>query len=128
MITERMQALAGVPLNESVDSFIKEFIAGTKPNPLNPNERIAGGALIELSKMGDHIHIHSIRSYMGTGQGYGTRSMEVTCRIADKHGVVLHINAIPYGDDKMPKSKLKSWYKTFGFKPLRGDEMVREPK
>lgn len=62
-------------------------------------------------------------------KGIGTKVMKILCEFADNHN--LRIALSPASDFGGSKTKLKQFYKHFGFKSYRGYEfrenMVREP-
>ncbi len=61
-------------------------------------------------------------------KGVGNNAMKWFTELADKHQVVLTCFIKPFGNEKgLSKKQLFVWYKKFGFKKTRGDDMDREP-
>ena len=108
----------------------KEFERISTPNPINERERLIGPPLggVTMSVDAGEIHISDLRSIQ---RGGGREAMTAVLEIADEHGMTVGLHAVP-GESpagkKMTKVKLRAWYEGFGFKPDRGDYMIRAPK
>lgn len=61
-------------------------------------------------------------------KGNGTHLMNLVCALADDMKMRLVLRARPYGEDRMTKDELKSFYMRFGFVIQQGDDMVRPYK
>jgi GNAT superfamily N-acetyltransferase len=115
--------------------FMLDFLGQTTENPLNHREQIwHDSAAIECTFGFEHtrgfrrvIHLSGIRTFEKS-KGQGHDALKWLCGLADKHGVTLHLNAVPFGEGGLTQNKLRSWYMRNGFEPTRNSEMVREPK
>jgi hypothetical protein len=110
----------------------------------------SGNAHRAAVKLGDHVEIdvqtfpiladdvvliHSIEANP-SGQGYGTQALRRLIALADKTHVRLALEPLPFTSregKRVPPSKLKTWYASFGFRTLTSDEhgdayMIRPPK
>jgi GNAT superfamily N-acetyltransferase len=74
---------------------------------------------------------------LAADRGAGRAAMEIICDLADKHGVILELDAIPLkgmqNDLKLKQSQLDRFYHSFGFKTEKNKKakyphMVRHPK
>ena len=82
-----------------------------------------------------HVYLSSIHSFPPKA-GVGNNLMGVVTGLADKHGVILKLNAEPFGHEALSKTKLVTWYKRHGFvtdrthsRPgQRSYKMIRKPK
>ena len=119
--------------------FIEDIINETnaKPNQFDPNSfffidndntlvifNIATGFLAPNS-----VSIGELRTEPQK-TGAGSRFMQKLCDKADSSNITLELSAVPLKvKNKIPKTKLKQFYKKFKFKPATGiDEMVRTPQ
>jgi hypothetical protein len=103
--------------NAKTKAFMDEFYSITQPNPFNDRERVLGQARIELSPFGREIHISDIVT-MAPKTGAGTKAMQTIIGLANKHGVVLHLTAKAYTNDKTYVTNtedLVRWYAKLGF-------------
>jgi len=83
----------------------------------------------------NYLHLEEIRGFV---KGGARKLMEILVARADQYGATIGgtVKPLPaqaYGMKKMHKTKLKAWYRQFGFEPeTRGvrysDEMVRRPR
>lgn len=84
---------------------------------------IAGGIPVRLALEQDsefELSIRRLATFPGSlRQGYGTEVMDELCRLADKHEVVIGLEAHPEEqddpEDDMDLSTLVSFYARFGF-------------
>jgi len=62
-------------------------------------------------------------------RGDGSAMLKQLCELADRHGIVLKLKALPFGSKPFPLScsALIDWYERHGFEGKRR-KMVREPK
>lgn len=71
-----------------------------------------------------------VRDIADRGKGYGSRLLDTICAEADAEGVDLLLGVEP--DPFMPKvlnyRQLASWYRSRGFRRLKGNVMIRHPK
>jgi hypothetical protein len=95
-------------------------------NAMNHHETIIDGVAVELAPSWDgSVWLRSIRA-MTPGSGAGTKVMERINQIADKHGVRLEVQPVPFGNDKVGVKRLMEFYRRLGFSGgPRG--MYREP-
>ena len=65
------------------------------------------------------------------GKGYASKIMDQIILIADKHGVALRLDVMPFGQKSLGVEELKSWYTRAGFRPSDedyGSLLTREPQ
>jgi GNAT superfamily N-acetyltransferase len=113
----------------SVQDFFDDYFAGTEQNPFAKYERIwEGKTAFDCRTFGGNVRL-SLRS-LQRGQGYGSRALDWLCALADKHGVMLTGDAVPFGNTKpmLNKRQLKEWYARHGFIVSRRGELARTPK
>lgn len=75
----------------------------------------------------DTVNLHNIR-VRGTRAGTGSAVMQELVALADEHQVTIRAHAEPFGAEKMSLTKLKRWYKQFGFRDDGQNWMVRKPR
>jgi len=80
--------------------------------------------LREHDYLSNTVDIANIRMRL-VQEGKGSQVMQKLSDLADKYKVTLRAHAEPYGDG-MPRTKLKRWYKFFGFKDRGQNWMVRK--
>ena len=97
-----------------------------RTNPMNNKELISDGAAIEVSVIGDRLHIHSIRSFE-KGTGEGSKLLDEVIRLADKNNTVLEGTPVPFGNKGLSTSQLTDWYARRGFVQGKNDLMIRQP-
>lgn len=124
---------------ENSQQFISRFFASVNAqmNPFGHNYYYTDGQTLVMFKINssvikpDAIHIEEIHT-VPTKTGAGKRFMEKITRMADETNTWLELNAVPLKtNERIPSSKLKNFYKSFGFKSLRKDDqntMIRKPK
>jgi N-acetylglutamate synthase-like GNAT family acetyltransferase len=59
------------------------------------------------------------------GQGIGTMLLDMTCRLADEHGVEIYIEIVPTG--LRTEAELIEWYAKRGFEPVSGGYNAEGP-
>lgn len=109
---------------------------GSETNPLNNYSRLVkqGDTVgkYELKEVTGHTNLYHVGEVQAISRGGGRAAMEHLTRQADRHGVSLRLFAEPLrpaGEGvKMTRNKLRTWYRGFGFRPQRGDLMVRAPQ
>lgn len=110
-------------------------------NPIGPGVvfNIAKGeennALIKvllIPNSDGHVHISELAVLdKPGGLGFGSFVLKLICSEADKYNIKLTLFAVPLDirdQKKIPKNKLKQFYKKYGFKQGGGDYMEREPQ
>ena len=129
-------------LTASFGAFMGEYQSLVKPNPLNPRldywymgKKDDAECLVMTSvdEWDGAIHIASIQTVppeVCEGQGYASQVMNTLVNLADKHGVPMSIDPVPFGSEKMGVKELSSWYHRAGFKPdpKYGGELRRQPR
>lgn len=125
------------PMNPQ--EFISRFMASVNAqmNPLGRNYYYMDGETLVMFKMNPSvikfggIHLEEIHANP-TKTGAGQRFMQKITKMADDTNTWLELNAVPLKtSEKIPSRKLKNFYKSFGFIPLRGDDqdtMIRKPQ
>jgi len=113
--------------------FLNAWKKITHPHPLQQGWRLIGikgrWMTVELWAQEQGIHISSIHVFPDSARtGLATEVMGVLSEMADEFQVELRLNAKPFGEPKIPKRKLKSFYRRFGFEQDYGDHMVRAPR
>jgi hypothetical protein len=100
-------------------------------NPFNPRERIINDeSTVEVGIFEGDIFLSSIFA-LNKGKGAGQRALKKVKDIADKHGVKIRLNPVPFGEGGMSESDLVNWYKKNGFSFEQGKdfgEMTYTPK
>ena len=135
---EPMRIRLGAARPENASRFIDEVVGetGARPNPFDSRSLFftdGDGTLVVFSlNHGSAPNSVMIADLHAEPQrtGAGSRLMRRLCDKADAMGVTLELSAVPLKTaSRIPKPKLREFYKSFGFKPARGaDEMLREPK
>lgn len=74
----------------------------------------------------DLVEIKNIRA-KETQQGAGSVLMQQLSKLADQLGVTIRLHAEPFGEQPLRISKLKKFYRKFGFKDRKLNWMVRLP-
>ena len=73
----------------------------------------------------DRMHINSVTALTKGGGKYG---ISIVCNNADKFGIILSLNAIPYYtklyDNLIAENDLVQWYSRFGFKRINSNNGV----
>lgn len=118
---------------ELVDKALKDIRLLGQQNPINGSETIIDGGVVsfEVNYFDGHLWISSIYTDVDNrGQGKATKVMQDICNIADKYQVPIAMGVSPFGksDNKLNKSQLIKWYKTFSFKNIGFGDMERLPK
>lgn len=124
-------------LSSNMASFLGELAIITFLNPLSGRHHVftfPGGAAVMVrlaGPKGDAIHISEFVSTMQR-MGHGTTAMQRLVELADRHGILLTLHAIPYGYNPIPTGKLIRFYQEHGFQVRKGgmddeDLMVRRP-
>lgn len=103
----------GTPAKRFLGEFEKQY-----PQGGDIGERLVNGNTA-ISMVSDPVnegtaYVAYVRS-LTPGQGDGTKAMRDVVGMADKHGITLELNAVPFGPNGLPNSKLLEWYKKLGF-------------
>ena len=118
----------------NLSAFMSEYTAGTHSHPMNGRQRMLGYGpddwiILELKPFAGRIHISWMQIMPGSERkGFGLKTLLELTDMADKHHVQMDLQAIPTGEPKVPKGKLKALYRRVGFVSVRGDVMVYDPK
>lgn len=119
----------------SLDAYMDEFWRRTQPHPFMPESRllhVGGGVwlIVDLVPFDGCIYLKWLQIVSGSErQGGATRAMEQLTEMADRWDVCMMLEAKPTGTPKIPKGKLKAFYRRFGFVGQRGgDLMMRQPR
>ncbi len=119
--------------------FVNKFYKTGYPNPisrgvifgLSAKEGEEATIKMELEPKADSVHLKEIIVLDDLGKkGYGDHVMKQLTNMADKENVTLTLFSVPLQHQgvKIPKNKLKAFYKRHGFKTKHGDFMERLPK
>lgn len=124
------------PENPKLTAFMADLEANSHPHPLmtpstrmvayeNSNRMVSFNIEPDFRKSAAYIN-----SVIATpaNTGTGTIFMKKLCEMADKHGVALRLDAMPFGRNAMAPKKLKRWYAGFGFEEDGLTGMIRKPK
>jgi GNAT superfamily N-acetyltransferase len=127
-------------LNDNKD-FVRKIYSKGLQNPIGDGvvfglrhpetKNMDAGILVDLKPKHDYVYVQEIRVLEGkTAQGFGGHIMKYITDQADKDKIDLSLYAKPLKNEgsMIPKSKLIKFYKKYGFKLERGDDMVRKPK
>lgn len=108
---------------EAINAAIDEIRSLGYKNPFDNSTIINNAVLVEIGNFDGHLWVSTIYTPAEhRHQGLAKDVMIKMCDIADKHGVYMGLDAIPFGDKKnaLNKTKLIKFYKSFGFKPVSG--------
>ena len=108
---------------DTVIDAIDEIRSLGYKNPFDNSTIINDVVSVEIGYFDGHLWVSSIYTPAEyRHQGLAKDVMTKMCDIADKHGVYMGLDAIPFGDKKnaLNKTKLIRFYKSFGFKPVSG--------
>ena len=128
--------LGGGKSTPATDGFMKDYNAGTTPNPLDDKSRVRMNESlntsddfgnIEISQAGDGIALNHIQASR-PGKGTGSNSLKYITDLADKHQVPITLTAMESGSKSLPQAELVKWYERNGFETMFGDRMRRMPK
>lgn len=134
-------ATAPEPPVTPAEALVRDLDAQTHEDPSAPGaRRVNANTSMQVYRnpyLPDSVHVEWIKADE-PGTGAGSAAMHHLTTLADKHGVRLSLDPIPFGTaaEKMPQEKLEQFYKTFGFEPtdFNQDEnenlmggMVRRP-
>jgi len=133
----KLEILFESELEDNKD-YVKKIYSKGARNPIGrgvvfqfTDKDKSGMILVELTPMIGFVHITEIRVLEGLYKlGFGAAVMKLLTDEADKMNITLDLFAVPLKAEgkKIPKGKLKSFYKKHGFKSAGGDKMTREPK
>jgi hypothetical protein len=107
-----------------IDRAIGAIIRLGVRNPLNPRETLVNNnVMIEVGNFDKRLWISTLQS-LEKGMGNATKVMQIICKIADKYGVTVALDPLPYGKDpnKLNYDQLVQFYKKFGFQFQDGEE------
>ncbi|KPK66552.1 MAG: hypothetical protein AMS21_01980 [Gemmatimonas sp. SG8_38_2] len=102
---------------KNVEAMIKEWMEGTEANPFGAPERIVEWKAAAQLRPADKntISIESIRAFE-INKGDGGMALRRINELADKHGVTLQLNPVPFGEEGLTRGQLVNWYKRNGFR------------
>ena len=130
----------------ALGAFMDEYVTISHPGLTNKRERFwffkdksnpddkGCFVAVELYQSGTEIHVASIEirpSNDCSKQGLSGYVFKKLVALADKHKVILSLEAKPFGNKGMTQTNLKKWYHRLGFKTdtHRGRNfMRRKPK
>jgi hypothetical protein len=91
----------------------------------------SGGVRVAYSLDGDNqVTIKTIESLESTARaGKATMAMRAIIEAADKQGIILKLNASPFGEKALKREELRDFYRKFGFEEVQegSGRMVRNP-
>ena len=125
----------------SADGFMSDYRSMTFDNFLDPRSRVWSYARdgerlplimteIEPTPYSEApIWLKSIVSPERQGTGQASAILRKVTDLADKHGVAIWLTPKPFGrvENALSASKLKGWYKRYGWESTYGDVWVRQP-
>jgi hypothetical protein len=81
-----------------------------------------------ISESHNEVTIHRIWT-LAPRSGHGSAILRKVCEIADRHGIILKLRALPFGAKPFPLSRdqLFDWYSRYGFEGKRR-KMIRLPR
>lgn len=131
----------------NLNAFMAEYERRTFDNPIDPRMRVWSYRTSEGEDLPlvmteirptprrtdlASIWFKSIISPERQGVGQASHVLKRITEIADKHGVSMWLNPVPFGTvpNALSSAKLKSWYKRHGWEMMEGrrDVMIRKPK
>jgi GNAT superfamily N-acetyltransferase len=129
--------------NRSFVDFIYSkalFVMHNRATYVGKSDKAADGKHIQgyiiATAQKDHVYLHEL-TVLGDGsdhgKGFGTAIMSSFAKEADRRGVTLRGAVQPLkvpGGKKIPKAKLRAFYKKFGFEKFGShpDSIIRYPK
>lgn len=119
--------------------FVHKIYSMAQPNPMNDRQvffsfkdkDVAALIIVEMTPLTWAVVLDTLTVAEGkTGLGFGDHVLKIITKEADKDGIKITLSAVPldHAGKKIPKGKLKAFYKKHGFKSSGGDNMIREPK
>ena len=109
------------------NAFMADMFAQTAANPFNPRESVwENRACFEIYPFDGMMHLSSIRS-LDPGTGGGSGALKFLTDLADKHGITIQADPVPYGSKRLSAKKLEAWYKRHGFKDIGTSALTRKP-
>lgn len=129
----------------SSSGFMGAYNGKTHDNFLDPSMRVWSYAdsetgeslpliMTEMRKQrwdgDDVIWLSAIVSPQKQGTGMASYVLKNITKLADVHEVKIYLSPKPFGriENKLSASKLKSWYKRYGWVNAGGGTMVRNPE
>ena len=124
------------------NGFMSDYRSMTFDNFLDPRSRVWSYAtsdgerlpliMTEIEPTPNHdapIWLKSIVSPERQGTGQASAILRKITDLADKHGVAIWLTPKPFGniENALSASKLKGWYKRYGWEPAGGDVWIRQP-
>jgi len=124
------------------NGFMSDYRSMTFDNFLDPRSRVWSYATstgerlpLIMTEIEPTPHGHapiwfkSIASPERQGTGQASAILRKVSDLADKHGVALWGTPKPFGniENALSASKLKGWYKRYGWEPAGGDVWIRRP-
>jgi hypothetical protein len=124
------------------NGFMSDYRSMTFDNFLDPRSRVWSYAtsdgerlpliMTEIGPTPNHhapIWLKAIVSPERQGTGQASAILRKITDLADKHGVAIWLTPKPFGniENALSASKLKGWYKRYGWEPAGGDVWVRQP-
>lgn len=110
---------------EDLISVAPQAGAGTYAFHNAEGDRIGFVQIVNASH--NEATIHRIWS-LESRRGHGSAMLRWVCEIADRHGIVLKLRALPFGKEpySMSRAQLLDWYERHGFEEKR-QKLVRMP-
>jgi hypothetical protein len=74
------------------------------------------------------VTVHRIWT-LAPGQGHGSAMLQTICGLADRHGIHIHLKALPFGNKPYPLTRdgLLDWYRRHGFEGTH-KKLIRTPR
>lgn len=113
-LVEALIKIGSNPAKAKVEAYLDELHSTTADHPMNPRLRLLSNAAVEVSSFDGMVHISDILA-LDPGKGGGKEALQFLCKLADKHGVKIHLTAKAYLDDRLSTAELKTWYERYGF-------------
>ena len=130
----------------SLSAFIGEYESLSRPNPMGaPGDRywymgkMDGNHCLVITNL--HIdksrgnikfnNIQTVPPDICEGQRFASKVMDQITSIADKNGIALRLDVMPFGQKSLGVKDLKSWYGRSGFKNTDEDYdtlLTRDPQ
>ena len=99
----------------SMKSFMHEFLAATRANPLDERERVLQDAtFFQIRPFESTVRLSNIRT-VNPGCGAGTEGLRWLLSLADTHQISILGDAEPTGHCSLDAAALRAWYRRHGF-------------
>jgi hypothetical protein len=116
----------------NVDEFMAALAAVAPPAGLGAYSFIKPGGthgFVQFIILSDHeVSMHRLWT-LEPGGGNGSHMLEAICDLADRFGVAIRIQPLPFGRKPFPlvREQLIEWYRRHGFEGNRR-KMIRQPR